>query len=222
MPDLLAARSQMAMSLGFHIIFAMVGIGHAGADGGGRAAVAAHRRPRLSRSGPPLGQGHRDPLRGRRRLRHRALLRAGAALARLHGARGRRSSACPSRSRASPSSPRPSSSASTSTAGSASRRARTWPRAGRWRSAACSPAVFVVIANAWMNAPTGFRWVDGRAVDIDPIAAMLNPAALTAGAAHDARGLRLHRPGGGGHPRLAAPAPARATPSTAARSRWRC
>ena len=27
MPDLLAARSQMAMSLGFHIIFAVVGIG---------------------------------------------------------------------------------------------------------------------------------------------------------------------------------------------------
>src|SRR5215472_6400169 len=26
MPDLLAARSQMAMSLGFHIIFAMVGV----------------------------------------------------------------------------------------------------------------------------------------------------------------------------------------------------
>ncbi len=38
--------------------------------------------------------------------------------------------------------------------------------------------VFVVIANAWMNAPTGFRWVDGRAVDIDPIAAMMNPAAF--------------------------------------------
>jgi cytochrome bd ubiquinol oxidase subunit I len=39
--------------------------------------------------------------------------------------------------------------------------------------------IFVVIANAWMNTPTGFRWVDGRAVDIDPIAAMRNPAAFT-------------------------------------------
>src|SRR5260370_32101378 len=39
-------------------------------------------------------------------------------------------------------------------------------------------AVFVVIANAWMNAPTGFRWVDGRPVDVDPIAAMMNPAAF--------------------------------------------
>ena len=38
--------------------------------------------------------------------------------------------------------------------------------------------VFVVIANAWMNAPTGLRWVDGRAVDIDPVAAMMNPAAF--------------------------------------------
>src|SRR5258707_1932663 len=38
--------------------------------------------------------------------------------------------------------------------------------------------IFVVIANAWMNAPTGFRWVDGRPVDVDPIAAMMNPAAF--------------------------------------------
>lgn len=38
--------------------------------------------------------------------------------------------------------------------------------------------IFVVIANAWMNAPTGFRLVEGKLVDIDPIAAMLNPAAL--------------------------------------------
>lgn len=38
--------------------------------------------------------------------------------------------------------------------------------------------IFVVIANAWMNAPTGFRLVDGKPVDIDPIGAMLNPAAF--------------------------------------------
>ncbi len=39
-------------------------------------------------------------------------------------------------------------------------------------------AVFVVIANAWMNTPTGFRLLDGKPVEIDPIAAMMNPAAL--------------------------------------------
>lgn len=39
--------------------------------------------------------------------------------------------------------------------------------------------IFVVIANAWMNSPTGFRIVDGVAIDIDPVAAMLNPMALS-------------------------------------------
>jgi len=38
--------------------------------------------------------------------------------------------------------------------------------------------IFVVIANAWMNAPAGFRIVDGKATDVDPVAAMLNPAAF--------------------------------------------
>jgi cytochrome d ubiquinol oxidase subunit I len=38
--------------------------------------------------------------------------------------------------------------------------------------------VFVVTANAWMNAPAGFRMAGGRIVDVDPIAAMLNPASL--------------------------------------------
>lgn len=38
--------------------------------------------------------------------------------------------------------------------------------------------VFVVIANAWMNTPTGFEVVNGALTDIDPIAAMLNPAAF--------------------------------------------
>lgn len=42
--------------------------------------------------------------------------------------------------------------------------------------AGIASAWFVVTANAWMNQPTGFRLVDGRVVDVDPIAAMLNPA----------------------------------------------
>src|SRR6266550_7916094 len=37
--------------------------------------------------------------------------------------------------------------------------------------------IFVVTANAWMNAPAGFKIVDGKITNIDPIAAMLNPAA---------------------------------------------
>lgn len=39
--------------------------------------------------------------------------------------------------------------------------------------------VFVVIANSWMNSPTGFEMLDGKPVNIDPIAAMLNPMALS-------------------------------------------
>jgi cytochrome d ubiquinol oxidase subunit I len=38
--------------------------------------------------------------------------------------------------------------------------------------------VFVVIANAWMNAPTGFDVVDGAIANVDPIAGMLNPMAF--------------------------------------------
>src|SRR5467141_3388116 len=36
---------------------------------------------------------------------------------------------------------------------------------------------FVVTANAWMNTPTGFRLIDGRISEVDPFAAMFNPAA---------------------------------------------
>lgn len=38
--------------------------------------------------------------------------------------------------------------------------------------------VFVVMANGWMNTPRGFTLVDGMPVDIDPIAALLNPSGL--------------------------------------------
>jgi cytochrome d ubiquinol oxidase subunit I len=39
-------------------------------------------------------------------------------------------------------------------------------------------AVFVVTVNAWMNAPAGFEMTEGRVTSVDPIAAMLNPASL--------------------------------------------
>ncbi len=39
--------------------------------------------------------------------------------------------------------------------------------------------IFVVCANAWMNSPAGFTVVNGVVSDIDPIAAMLNPAAAS-------------------------------------------
>jgi cytochrome d ubiquinol oxidase subunit I len=38
--------------------------------------------------------------------------------------------------------------------------------------------IFVVIANAWMNAPTGFEVIGGTAINVRPIAAMANPAAF--------------------------------------------
>lgn len=36
--------------------------------------------------------------------------------------------------------------------------------------------IFVVCANAWMNAPAGFDWINGQAYNIDPFKAMFNPA----------------------------------------------
>src|SRR5271154_1635133 len=39
-------------------------------------------------------------------------------------------------------------------------------------------AVFVVTANAWMNVPTGFKFAGGQFSDIDPVAAMLNSASF--------------------------------------------
>lgn len=37
-------------------------------------------------------------------------------------------------------------------------------------------SVFVVAANAWMNSPSGFKMVNGQATDINPVAALFNPA----------------------------------------------
>lgn len=38
--------------------------------------------------------------------------------------------------------------------------------------------IFIVAANGWMNSPAGFEWVNGQAVNIDPVKAMFNEAWL--------------------------------------------
>jgi cytochrome d ubiquinol oxidase subunit I len=60
---------------------------------------------------------------------------------------------------------------------------RISPRAHLWSGilvavSGAASGVFVVIANAWMNAPTGFEVVNGRITNVDPIAGMMNPMAF--------------------------------------------
>jgi cytochrome d ubiquinol oxidase subunit I len=60
---------------------------------------------------------------------------------------------------------------------------RISPRSHLWAGVAvavsgAASGIFVVVANAWMNSPAGFDLVGGRPVNVDPIAAMLNPAAF--------------------------------------------
>lgn len=38
--------------------------------------------------------------------------------------------------------------------------------------------IFVVAANGWMNSPSGFEWANGEAINIDPVKAMFNEAWL--------------------------------------------
>src|ERR1700674_2515596 len=40
-------------------------------------------------------------------------------------------------------------------------------------------ALFVVMANAWMNSPAGFQLANGQLVRVDPLAAALNPSTAT-------------------------------------------
>lgn len=60
---------------------------------------------------------------------------------------------------------------------------RISPKAHLWSGVAVAVSgmisgVFVVIANAWMNAPAGFEMANGKPVHIDPIAALFNAAAF--------------------------------------------
>jgi cytochrome bd ubiquinol oxidase subunit I len=54
-----------------------------------------------------------------------------------------------------------------------------WAAGGMVALSGTLSGIFVVTANAWMNTPAGFDLVGGRAVNVDPIAAMRNPAALS-------------------------------------------
>lgn len=62
-----------------------------------------------------------------------------------------------------------------------------WDRMHRWLHWATglvvglsgfASGIFVVAANAWMNAPQGFDWIDGAAHNVDPVRAMFNRAWL--------------------------------------------
>ncbi len=60
---------------------------------------------------------------------------------------------------------------------------RTSPRLHLWSGiivaiSGAASALFVVLANAWMNTPVGFMLANGIAQQVDPIAAMRSPAAL--------------------------------------------
>ena len=60
---------------------------------------------------------------------------------------------------------------------------RISPRSHLWAGIAvavsgAASGIFVVMANSWMNSPSGFDLVGGKPVNIDPIAALLNPMAF--------------------------------------------
>ncbi len=60
-----------------------------------------------------------------------------------------------------------------------------WDRFNKWFHWICglivgisglASGILVVAANAWMNAPTGFDYIDGQYLNIDPVKAMFNDA----------------------------------------------
>jgi cytochrome d ubiquinol oxidase subunit I len=174
MPDLLAARSQMAVSLAFHIVFAMVGIAMP------VLMVVAERRERRTGDRVCLELAHRwakgtailfavGAVSGTVLSFELGLLwptfmeHAGAIIGMPFSLEGF---------------------AFFTEAVFLGVYLYGWDRisprahlAAGWAVAVSGAlsGVFVVIANAWMNAPTGFRWVEGRAVDVDPIATRPRP-----------------------------------------------
>ena len=177
MPDLLAARSQMAVSLAFHIIFAVVGIG--------MPVLMVISERRWQKTGDPI---HLDL--AKRWSKGAAILFAvgavsGTVLAFELGL------LWPEFMKfAGPIIGMPFSLEGFAFFTEAiflgiylygwdriSPRAHIWAGIAVAVSGAAS-GIFVVSANSWMNTPAGFDLVTGRPVNVDPIAAMLNPAAF--------------------------------------------
>ena len=80
-------------------------------------------------------------------------------------------------------------------------------------------SLMVIAVNGWMNHPTGFKLVDGKAVDVHPVRrALLQPQLLARVGAHVHRRLHGHRLPGRGL--LRGRAAARPRRPIRARSRW--
>jgi cytochrome d ubiquinol oxidase subunit I len=53
-----------------------------------------------------------------------------------------------------------------------------WIAGGIVAASGAASGIFVVTVNAWMNTPAGFRAEHGKVVEVDTLAAMLNPSSL--------------------------------------------
>ena len=154
---LFQARQLQALSFAAHIPLVCFGDGVPHARAVRRVARPADAATASTARSPGAGRGAARPVRRRGRDRDDPQLRAGHALAELHGDLRLASSASRSRSRASRSSPRRSSSRSTSTAGTGSRRALHLARGHPRRRRGITGSLMVISVNAWMNHPARLR-----------------------------------------------------------------
>ncbi len=169
MSDFVFARSQMGMSLAFHIVFAAIGISLPVLMVISEGLYLRTDRPvfwSLQNDGR-AAQPFSSPS---ARCQEPCSRLSSACCGQASWKNRARSSGCRFRSRVSRFSPR-------------LMRWKRLPPLVHWFCGVLvilggvTSGIFVVTANAWMNTPAGFKIVDGKITDIDPIAAMLNPAA---------------------------------------------
>ena len=192
--NLLAARDQMAVTLGFHIILACLGVALPDAPPDRQLAGHPARRRRRAAPGPALVADHRRDLRRRGGLGHDPVVRDGPPVAGPDGPLRRAPTASRSRSRGSSSSSRRSSSPSTSTAGIASRRGST-SLSGIPIAIAGFGGTFSVVDGQRLDEPAGrLHPRRGRPGDRRPAArGHLQQRDLVRGRPHVPGGLHGHR-----------------------------